>query len=100
MQVFEYVLILLVAVLLSNLINRFVPVVSVPIIQIALGAAISLIPFGFEFRFDPTLFFVLFIAPLVFYASMTIDKKTMWKMRGPIIGSAVALVFITVCAVG
>ncbi|MDR2734239.1 MAG: sodium:proton antiporter, partial [Spirochaetota bacterium] len=98
MQVFEYVLILLVAVLLSNVINRFVPLVSVPIIQIALGALASLLPF--EFQFDPELFFVLFIAPLVFYTSMMMDKKTMWKMKGVIIGSAVALVFITVCAVG
>jgi CPA1 family monovalent cation:H+ antiporter len=99
-QVFEYVFVLLVAVLLSNVINRFVPVISVPIIQMVLGGTVAFIPFGFEFQFDPDLFFVLFIAPLVYYTSMTLDKSTMWKMKGPIIGSAVALVFITVCVVG
>ncbi|MDR2697513.1 MAG: Na+/H+ antiporter [Holophagales bacterium] len=103
MLVFEYVLILLAAVLLSNLINRFVPVLSAPILQIVLGAAVALIPFGafgFEFDLEPELFFVLFIAPLVFYTSMTADKKTLWDMKSPILGSAVILVVITVLTVG
>jgi len=103
MLTFEYVLILLAAILLSNLINRFMPVLSAPIIQILLGVLIRLIPFGafgFEFELEPELFFVLFIAPLVFYTSMNLDKKAMWKMKGPIIGSAVALVILTVISVG
>jgi len=103
MLVFEYVLILLAAVLLSNLINRFVPILSAPILQIVLGVAIALIPFGafgFEFVLEPELFFVLFIAPLVFYTSMTADKKTLWDMKRPILGSAVVLVVITVLTVG
>jgi len=103
MLVFEYVLILLAAVLLSNLINRFLPTLSAPILQIMLGAVISLIPFGafsYDFRLEPDLFFVLFIAPLIFYTSMTADKKILWEMRGPILGSAVALVAIMVLAAG
>lgn len=53
MQIFEYVLILLMAVLLSNVINRFLPVLSVPIVQIVLGILIALIPFGaFGFEFE------------------------------------------------
>jgi len=103
MLLFEYVLVLLAAVLLSNLINRFVPILSAPILQIVLGAAIALIPFGafgFEFELEPELFFVLFIAPLVFYTSMTADKKTLWDMKSPILGSAVVLVVITVITVG
>jgi len=101
--VFEYVLILLAAVLLSNLINRFLPMLSAPLLQILLGAAISLIPFGafnYDFRLEPDLFFVLFIAPLIFYTSMTADKKTLWEMRGAIVGSAVVLVAIMVLAAG
>jgi len=101
--VFEYVLILLAAVLLSNLINRFLPMLSAPLLQILLGAAISLIPFGafsYDFRLEPDLFFVLFIAPLIFYTSMTADKKTLWDMRGAIVGSAVVLVAIMVLAAG
>lgn len=103
MVVFEFVLIMLAAVLLSNLINRFVPALSVPLVQIVLGVIISLIPFGafgFEFELESELFFVLFIAPLIFRNSYTADKKTMWDMKKPIAGAAVVLVFGTVIAVG
>lgn len=103
MQVFEYVLILLMAILLSNLINRFVPVFSAPIIQIILGVCIALIPLGpfeLEFELEPSLFFVLFISPLVFHSSMTFNKKMLWELRKPIINIAVLLVFITVIISG
>ena len=103
MIIFEFVLIMLAAVLLSNLINRYIPALSAPLVQIALGVIISLIPFGafgFEFKLESDLFFVLFIAPLVFHASYTSDKKTLWDMKKPILGAAVILVFLTVIAVG
>ena len=103
MVVFEFVLIMLAAVLLSNLINRFIPALSAPLVQIVLGVAISLIPFGvfgFEFELEPELFFVLFIAPLVFYESYTTDKKTLCSMKKPIINAAVVFVFVTVIVVG
>jgi len=100
MLVFEYVLILLAAICLSNLINRFVSVLSVPVIQIVLGALITLLPLDFRFELDPDLFFVLFVAPLVFYTSLLADKKTMWAQRGPILNVSVLLVLVTVIAVG
>lgn len=103
MPTFEYVLILLAAVLLSNLISRFLPFLSTPVVQILLGISIALIPFGafaLQFEFEPELFMVLLISPLIYYTSFTADKKTMWKMRSPIISSAVLLVFVTVFAAG
>jgi CPA1 family monovalent cation:H+ antiporter len=103
MIIFEFVLIMLAAVLLSNLVNRYVPALSAPLVQIVLGVVISVIPFGafgFEFELEPELFFVLFIAPLVFHESYTSDKKTLWDMRRPILGAAAGLVFVTVIAVG
>jgi len=103
MIIFKFVLIMLAAVLLSNLINRYIPALSAPLVQIVLGVVISLIPFGafgFEFELEPDLFLVLFIAPLVFHASYTSDKKTLWNMRKQIFGAAVELVFLTVIAVG
>ena len=103
MPVFEYMLILLAAVLLSNLVNRFIPALSAPIVQIILGILVALIPFGpfgFKFNLEPNLFFVLFLSPLVFNSSMNADKRTMWELKGPIISSAVLLVFITVVITG
>ena len=100
MEVFGYILILLAVICLSNIVNRLVPVLSVPIVQIALGAFITLFPLGFRLEFDPELFFVLFVAPLVFYVSMLADKKTMWTQRKPILNMGIVLVIVTVIAVG
>jgi CPA1 family monovalent cation:H+ antiporter len=76
------------------------PVVSVPIVQIAFGAALALLPLGFQLELDPELFFVLFVAPLIFHVSLLADKKTMWAQRKPILNMGVLLVFVTVVIVG
>jgi len=62
-----------------------------------------LIPFGafsYEFRLNPELFFTLFLAPLVFYTSMTANKKTLWDLKIPIVFTAVLLVMITAVFLG
>ncbi|MDR2039917.1 MAG: sodium:proton antiporter, partial [Bacteroidales bacterium] len=100
MLVFEYILILLVAIFISNLINRFLPSVSVPIIQILLGALIALIPLNFKLELEPSLFFILFIAPLVFNSSMLMDKQSFWALKVPIMNLAFLLVFATVIGIG
>jgi len=100
MLLFEYILILLAAIYLSNVVNRFLPAVSVPIVQIALGSLIVLLPFRYKLTFDPDLFFVLFVAPIIFYVSMMADKKTMWAQRQPILNMGILLVFTTVLTVG
>jgi len=100
MSVFEYVLLLLAVVCLSNVVNRFLPIVSVPIVQIALGALLTLLPSFNFFELKPDLFFVLFVAPLIFYVSMTADKKTLWAQRKPILNMGILLVFVTVLSVG
>jgi len=83
------------------LVHRFLPVISVPIIQIALGAIITpLLPFDLWFALDPELFFVLFVAPLIFYISMLADKKTMWAQRKPILNLGILLVFASIAIAG
>ena len=103
MLIFNYVLILLAAILLSNLINHFLPSLSVPLVQIILGVLIVIIPFGalrFGLDLEPELFFVLFLSPLVFHSTMTADKKAMRMMLKPIVMAAVGLVFLTILIVG
>ncbi len=100
MSVFEYILILLAAICLSNIINRFIPAISVPIIQIVLGVGIAFLPLSFLPDLDPALFFVLFVAPLIFYNSMVADKKTLWEQRKPILNLGIILVFATVIVGG
>lgn len=100
MEIFLFVLLLLLAILVSNLLNRFVPVVSVPLIQIGLGILIALLPLGFELDLNPELFLLLFIAPLLFNDGKRTDKKALWKLRVPILLLALGLVFITVLVIG
>ncbi|WP_163654547.1 Na+/H+ antiporter [Listeria sp. PSOL-1] len=100
MEIFLYVLLLLIAIFTSNLINRFVPFVSIPLIQIGLGIIIALLPLGFTLKLNPELFLVMFIAPLLFNDGRRTDKKALWRMRTPILLMALGLVFVTVIVIG
>ena len=100
MPLFEYILVLLAAICLSNVVHRFIPVISVPIVQIALGALITFFPLGFQLKLDPNLFFVLFVAPIIYFVSMTADGKTMWTQRKPILNMGILLVFATILIAG
>ncbi|MBC1489946.1 Na+/H+ antiporter [Listeria sp. FSL L7-1485] len=100
MEIFLYVLALLVAIFISNLVNRFVPFVSVPLIQIGLGVMIALVPITFDLKLNPELFLVMFIAPLLFNDGRRTDKEALWGMRMPILVLALGLVFATVVVIG
>nr|WP_269847227.1 Na+/H+ antiporter [Paenibacillus sonchi] len=88
------------AIALSNLLNRFIPSVSVPIIQIALGVGITYLPLHFELRLNPELFLLLFIAPLLFNDGRHSDKEALWSLKKPILLLALGLVFMTVAILG
>ncbi len=100
MEIFLFVLLLLVAIFISNLLNRFIPFVSVPLIQIGLGILIALLPIGAEIKLNPELFLVMFIAPLLFNDGKRTDKKALWRLRTPILLLALGLVFATVLIIG
>ncbi|ETT79734.1 putative Na+/H+ antiporter [Paenibacillus sp. FSL R7-277] len=100
MELFEYILLMLAAVSLSNLVNRFIPSLSVPIIQIALGMALTWLPLHFELELNPELFLLLFIAPLLFNDGRLADKVALWKLKKPILLLALGLVFLTVGVLG
>jgi monovalent cation/hydrogen antiporter len=100
LELFEIILLMLAAVSLSNLVNRFIPSVSVPIIQIVLGMVITLLPLHFELKLNPELFLLLFIAPLLFNDGRHANKEALWKLKKPILLLALGLVFITVAVIG
>ena len=100
MAVFEFLLILLSAILLSNFINRFIPKITTPVIQILLGVCISFLPLRINFELETELFFVLFVAPLIFQTSMQADNKIFWKFRGTILNMAFVLVILSVVGIG
>ncbi|MDR0308941.1 MAG: sodium:proton antiporter [Coriobacteriales bacterium] len=102
MQAFEDILILLAAVLISNFISQRFPRISTPLIQIALGIFLVLIPFVplTGNPLDPEIFMILFIAPLLFYDTRKADKAGLWRLRRPVLSLAIGLVFATCLAVG
>lgn len=101
MEALSLVLFLLAAVVVSSIIGRFLPALSLPLVQIALGAVIAAFVTGsFDTGLDAELLLILFIAPLHFNESRHADSGALWKSRWGIFSLAVGLVLVTVVAVG
>ncbi|WP_118181796.1 Na+/H+ antiporter [Paraburkholderia phosphatilytica] len=101
MEIVFTVLILLLAVALSGVIVRLLPFrLPLPLVQIALGALLDLPNPGLHVRFDPALFMLLFIPPLLFADGWRIPKREFFMARRAILMLALGLVFMTVLAIG
>ncbi|MFX3632791.1 MAG: Na+/H+ antiporter [Candidatus Pristimantibacillus sp.] len=100
MELFIIILVLLALIGVSNVINRQLPFVPVPLIQIALGGAITFIASGMHLELEPEVFFLLFIAPLLYNDGRHTPRSELWRLRIPILLLAVGLVFTTVLVVG
>ncbi|MEK0315073.1 Na+/H+ antiporter [Cohnella sp. 56] len=100
MELFFTILILLAMVGLSNVLSGQFPFVPVPLMQIALGMIVAAAPAGLHMHLEPELFFVLFIAPLLYNDGKHVSRTELWKLRVPIILLAVGLVFATVFLIG
>ncbi|MFL0364331.1 Na+/H+ antiporter [Pseudobacillus sp. 179-B 2D1 NHS] len=100
MEFFLVVLLLLAVIGFSNVLNHFIPFVPVPLVQVALGATIVAFLPNLHIPMEPELFFVLFIAPLLFNDGRNVPRAALWKMRNQILLLALGLVFVTVFAIG
>lgn len=101
MEAVQLGLLILAAVLLSSVIDQVVPKVSSPLIQIGLGVIIALLSEStIQIDIDANLFIVLFIVPLIYDESKSIDKTALWKNRRPVISLAIGLVLVAALAVG
>ena len=101
MATLELVLLLLAAVLVSAVLDQFIPKVACPLIQIIAGVLIALVAKDYiKITLDPELFLVLFIAPLLYNDACTADKGALWKNRRSVLSLAIGLVFVIAVAVG
>lgn len=100
MEIFIIILILLAAIGISNIINRFIPSFPIPLIQISLGMILAILPLGIHMALEPELFLVLFIAPLLFNDGKRASRNELWNLRIPILLMALGLVFVTIFIVG
>ena len=101
MELFEMILLLLVAVVGSSILEKFLPRVSLPLVQVLLGAVLALfITTPFEWGIDPELLLILFIAPLHFNESRHVDSGALWRNRWGIVSLSVGLVIAIAIAMG
>lgn len=100
MEFFLVILALLILIGVSNIINHFIPFIPAPLIQIALGVILALLPLGIHVQMETELFLLLFIAPLLFNDGKNVPRTALWNLRAPILMLALGLVFVTVWAGG
>ncbi|PYE76110.1 sodium/proton antiporter (CPA1 family) [Xylophilus ampelinus] len=100
MHTVEIVLLLLMLGAVSGLAARYLAAIALPLLQIALGAVLSWPDAGLHVRFDPELFLLLFIPPLLFADGWRIPKREFFALRRPILTLALGLVLFTVIGLG
>lgn len=100
MHTVEIVLLVLLLGALTGIVARYVRAVPLPLIQIALGALIAWPQAGLHIAFDPELFLLLFIPPLLFADGWRIPKREFFAMARPILLLALGLVLFTVLGLG
>ena len=100
MAVIELILCIIAIVVASSFLSRFIPKVSTPLVQIALGALASQLPFFQGVQLNPELFMVLFIAPLLYLEAHDINKSELLKTVKLSLSLAIGLAIATMAAVG
>lgn len=101
MALLELAIFLLAAVLISAVLEPFLPRVSLPLVQMLLGIVIYFfVDLPHSLSIDSGLFLVLFIAPLLFDESKSANNKLLWTNRSTILGLAIGLVIVLVLCIG
>jgi NhaP-type Na+/H+ or K+/H+ antiporter len=101
MEIFFTILIMTLVVSLSGVVTRVMPFqIPLPLMQIAIGALLAFPTFGLHVEFDPELFLVLFIPPLLFADGWKTPTREFLEHGREIFGLALALVVVTVVGIG
>ena len=101
MEIFFTILIMTLVVSLSGVATRMLPFqIPLPLMQIGIGAILAWPTFGLHVDFNPELFLVLFIPPLLFADGWKTPTREFLDHGREIIGLALALVLVTVVGIG
>jgi len=100
LETITIVLLLLLAVVVSGILSRAVPLpLPRPLFQIALGAAIGLVA-DWRVELDPEIFFLLFLPPLLFLDGWRIPREELFKDGKTVLELALGLVVFTIVGMG
>ena len=100
MEIFLIILVLLTVIGVSNIMNHVLPSIPVPLFQVALGVLLATVPGGFNIPMESDLFFVLFIAPILFNDGKNVPREALWDLRKQILLLVLGLVLLTVMVIG
>ncbi|WP_225353582.1 hypothetical protein [Lacticaseibacillus thailandensis] len=82
MELIESIMAMVALVILGSVINRYLVVVPVALIQAALGLIVAL-AFRIQLQVSTDWFMLLFMAPLLFNDGRHYPKRQLWYLRGP-----------------
>ncbi|MDR0219356.1 MAG: Na+/H+ antiporter [Enterobacteriaceae bacterium] len=101
MEIFFTILILILVVSVSGVLTKVIPFrVPLPIVQIAMGAMLAWPHFGLHVTFDPELFLVLLIPPLLFVDGWKTPTREFFQHGREIVILVLVLVLVTVIGIG
>ncbi|ONN42958.1 cation:proton antiporter [Enterococcus mundtii] len=100
MEFAELVIVFAVTITLSNIASRILPMIPAPLIQIFLGVVLGLTEWGESINFEPELFLVMIIAPLLFREGEKADIASILKNFDTILFLAFGGVILTLIGVG
>ena len=100
MDITTTIILLLFAIVISNLLDSAFPKLPLPVVQIVFGVLIALAPINTHIELNPQLFMGLMIAPLLFREAEEADVFELWRVRKAVIILVFGLVFLTVFAIG
>ncbi|HWK41391.1 MAG TPA: Na+/H+ antiporter [Croceibacterium sp.] len=100
METITIVLLLLLAVIVSGIVSRVLPLpLPRPLFQIALGALIGMVA-DWRVTLNPEIFFLLFLPPLLFLDGWRIPREELFKDAKTVLELALGLVVFTVLGMG
>ena len=99
MEIIEVVLALLLAIAVFGAIAKWVPI-PLPLLLVAGGVALSFLPVLASVHIEPSIFFLLFIPPLLFADGWMIPKRDLLGVLRAVLLLAFGLVTLTVIVVG
>jgi len=95
-----FIIILVCAIVVSNILDSAFPALPLSLIQIGFGVIIAFTMIETRIEIEPEIFLGVLVAPLLYREAEETDLASMWKVRKEVIFMAFALVFVTVLAVG
>ncbi|AWK43969.1 Na+/H+ antiporter [Photorhabdus laumondii subsp. laumondii] len=101
MEIFFTILILILVVSVSGVLTKVIPFrIPLPLMQIAMGALLAWPHFGLHVTFNPELFLVLLIPPLLFVDGWKMPTREFFQYGREIFILMLVLVLVTVVGIG